>query len=267
MLNLSDGQQEQWRALHGFHEQYTTADSVPALPITLSTQNGSSFTMQHGCPFDWNSAWSTLAWRFDRPHKPQPAAPSEPSQSQPTQPPQTKNMVPAAVVNKVTGANAPKLAKKHAATDHSVLEEARKLSPKGNPSASKGQLCFAVTPDPDGEFSVGLVRIDKCANGLVDYSWWERKSESHAWPDTPVFEPFMPNGRVEKQTGVDPETLLSVPVSLTDGSAKVCQPNAKSIAGQTVRLKKDCITLLRAFVVEHRSDLLAEDDDQPDEDS
>ena len=77
----------------------------------------------------------------------------------------------------------------------------------------------------------------------------------------------MPNGRVEKQTGVDPETLLSVPVSLTDGSAKVFQPNAKSIAGQTVRLKKDCITLLRAFVVEHRSDLLAEDDDQPDEDS
>ena len=76
----------------------------------------------------------------------------------------------------------------------------------------------------------------------------------------------MPKGRVEKQTGVDPETLLSVPVSLTEGSAKAFQPQAKSIAGQTVRLTKACITLLRTFVVEHRSDLLAEDDDPPDQD-
>ena len=265
MKKLSDDQQEQWRAFHQFHEQYTTADSVPTLPITVSSPSGSSFDIQHGTPFDWNTAWSKVAWRYDRPHKPQSTGPPQ-AEQQLEQPPPT-NPLPAALVNKATGANAPKLAKKHAAIYHAVLEEAHKLPPKGNPSASKGQLCFAVLPEPDGEFYVGLVRIEQCVNGIVDYVWWQRKSESHLWADTPTFDPFMPKGKVEKQTGVDQEALLPVPVSLTPASAIAYNPQAKSIAGQTVRLTKACITLLRAFVADQRSDLLGADADSSEEDT
>jgi hypothetical protein len=68
--------------------------------------------------------------------------------------------------------------------------------------------------------------------------------------------PFMPKGKVEKQAKVDQEALLAVPVELTKTSKANYNPNAKSIAGQKVRLTKACMTLLRTFLRIHRSDLI-----------
>ena len=267
MLNFSADQQQQWHALHRFHQLYETADSVPSLPITLQSPAGSSFSMDHGTPFDWHAAWSKLAWRFDRPHKPSTAAapagpsaaPAGSSSSAAAPPPKQVPPRAAALVNKVGGANAPHLEKVHAAKDEAVCEKAQSLQAHGVDAVVVGKLYFAVTPEPEGEMSVGLVRIEKQhSDQTVDYSWWKRKSDSDRWPDTPTFEPFMPMGKVEKHTKVGLETLLSVPVELTPASAKAYKPNAKSIAGQTVRLLKSCVMLLRAFLKIHRKDLIAE---------
>ena len=82
----------------------------------------------------------------------------------------------------------------------------------------------------------------------------------------------MPKGKVEKQAKVDQEALLAVPVELTKTSKANYNPNAKSIAGQKVRLTKACMTLLRTFLRIHRSDLInpinsssGEDDEGSDE--
>ena len=64
---------DQWRALHAFHLQHPTSDSLPLLPITISAprdaaETDQSWTMNHGMPVVWDSMWSKLAWRFNRPH-------------------------------------------------------------------------------------------------------------------------------------------------------------------------------------------------------
>ena len=116
---------------------------------------------------------------------------------------------------------------------------------------------------PQGEFQVGVVRIEAVsADGKeVTIAWWMRKGADtlFRWPDTPTFEPYMPNGRVEKTT-VGLEALVSVPLVLTDATLKTFKPEAKSIAGQSIRLKKECITLLRTFLTLQRSDLVHDDD-------
>ena len=140
-----------------------------------------------------------------------------------------------------------------------MREKAQSLQAHGVDVVVIGKLYFAVMPEPEGELSVGLVRIEKQhSDQAVDYSWWKRQGDGDKWPDTPTFKPFMPKGRVEKQTKVTVESLLSVPVELTPATAKAYKPGAKSIAGQSVRLTKVCVTLLRTFLRIHRKDLIAE---------
>eukprot|EP00966_Prymnesium_polylepis_P186922 4333042-Prymnesium_polylepis.1 len=89
-----------------------------------------------------------------------------------------KAMPPAAVVNRVTGGNAPKLEKKHCVRDAKVLADATALRAKGVDELIVNQLHFAVSPQPDGEFSVGLVRIDKVhKSDMFDLSWWQRSDD------------------------------------------------------------------------------------------
>ena len=258
MLNFSSNQKQQWHAMHEFHSLYETADSVPALPLSLSSPDGSSFVMQHGSPYDWDAMWTKVAWRFDRPHKPKPNATEAPDPSPQSQQPAPQKLPNPAALNVVSGANAPRLAKKHAQFDEMLLGKARALTPKGVSEVAANQLYFAVTPEPDGELSVGLVRVEKVDQSTVDFSWFKRKSDAPFWSDTPTFVPFMPKGRVEKQAGVGIESLLSPPVELTKSSAAQFKADAKSIAGQTVRMTKASMMLLRAFITIHRGDLLNE---------
>jgi hypothetical protein len=282
MTKFSNGQQQQWHALHQFHELYQTADAVPPLPISLQSPDGTSFTMEHGSPFDWDTAWSNLAWRFDRPHKPRPTseapagsstddAGSTSKDGQLEEPSKPQQRDPA-ILNGATGGNAKKSKKKQAVRSESVEDKAKALPAKGMEMVAAKALHFVVSPAPDGELSVGLVRIEQAEAETVDIAWWERVGDSERWPDCPTFKPFMPKGKVEKQAKVDQEALLAVPVELTKTSKANYNPNAKSIAGQKVRLTKACMTLLRTFLRIHRSDLInpinsssGEDDEGSDE--
>jgi hypothetical protein len=265
MAKQTDEQKEQWRALHEFHRKYETADSVPTLPLQLNTANGSCFSMNRGSPVGWKEGWEALAWRFDRPHKPQPPAagavvaagqqqlppPAPPPAAPPAQLPRT--------INLATGGNHRKQKKKNDQRDDAVDAKAKAMPANGVPSPQQHQLVFAVTPDPEGEFSVGLARIEQVNDHSVRIAWFRRKNDdSSTWPDNPVFEPCkLENGRIEIQD-VELETLLPVPVELTRASQDSWRPNKQSIAGQFPKLKKDCVTLLRAFLELQRQDLIAE---------
>ena len=278
MLPFSADQQQQWHALHQFHNLYPTADSVPALPIHLQPPSGSTYTMERGSPIDWNAMWGRLAWRFSRPHQPAAtagpaagaaaAAGTEAAVEGDKEPPLPPNP---ALVNGATGGNNRKLSKKHAKADSAVISQANALKAKGIPAdeLKVNSLHFAVTPTFEGEFAVGLVRIESPeSNGKVGIAWWKRKGVDlpAKWSETPTFEPFMPSGKVEKHQ-VEADTLLSPPIILTPTSSAAYKPAAKSIAGQTVRLKKDCITLLRTFLTIHRPELIDEDESTGEDES
>jgi hypothetical protein len=152
-------------------------------------------------------------------------------------------------------------------TDEAVVAKATSLQAYGLSAVVVGQLCFALTPEPEGEFSVGLVRIEKKhSDETVDLAWWVRTGTADRWPITPTFKPYMPAGKVEKQSKVKLESLLSVPVELTPKSGAEYKPDAKSIAGQSVRLSKDCTVLLRTFLEIHRTDLINDTSGSQDED-
>lgn len=272
MLDQTPEQQAQWRALHQFHLNYPTADSVPPLPQTL-TADGHSFALEHGSPFDWKSAWKALAWCHELPHKDNASSPSHAGSSASTGAAAAEDTTSKratgsdSVVNKVTGANNRKTEKAKGKRDDAMLLQAQRLAPKGRTGIKKHDLCFVVTPEPDGELSVGLVRIEDLGSSSdtsVQIAWWIRKQRSFTWSANPIYIPYMRNNRVEKQV-IDIESLLSVPVSLTDKSLADYTADKPSIAGLTVKLTKACIDLLRAFVEAHRGDLMNEQEDSSDE--
>jgi hypothetical protein len=269
MTDQTEEQKEQWRALHAFHNKFETADSVPTLPVQLTTANGSCFSMNHGSPVGWKEGWASLAWRFDRPHKPQPpVAVAAGQQLQPAAPPPAPppaHQLPR-MINQATGGNNRRQKKKNEQRDDAVDAKANSLSATGLSSPKQHQLAFAVTPTPEGEFSVGLARIEEVLSDSVRIAWFRRKNdEDFEWPDNPVFEPCkLGNGRIEIQD-VEAETLLSVPVELTKASQDAWKGTAKSIAGQFPKLKKDCVTLLRTFLELKRKDLIAEPEPEEDE--
>eukprot|EP00965_Chrysotila_dentata_P126725 4191005-Pleurochrysis_carterae.AAC.1 len=66
---------DQWRSLHTFHTTFTTADTFPAMPISLAPPAGEAETIKTwttatGMPVSWEAAWQKLAFRFPRPHQP-----------------------------------------------------------------------------------------------------------------------------------------------------------------------------------------------------
>tara|TARA_B110001452_G_scaffold101705_1_gene84383 strand:+ start:387 stop:3554 length:3168 start_codon:yes stop_codon:yes gene_type:complete len=290
MASFPELKKEQWRALHQFHETYATAASLPPLPINITTAAGSTFSMDHGSPVSWTAAWAKVAWRFPRPHKPPPANAPAPSsalvvassagapaassalvvassaaggEAGPSNAAASLYSQPAALVNSVTGGNNSRLARAHGQRDVAVVTAATALRASGVESVSLHQLCFAVTPEPEGEFSVGVVRIEKVLHATVEIAWFYRVGweEKHAWPDNPTFKPYMKGTgqrKVEKQE-VGLESLLAVPVTLTGGSVSSFKPDAPSIAGQSIKLEKACVTLLRTFLEIHRVDLIAAD--------
>ena len=165
MTKFSNEQQQQWHALHQFHELYQTADMVPSLPISLQSPSGTSFTMEHGSPFDWDATWSKLAWRFDRPHKPPPTTEaadtaaaavtgSSTDEGSTSKDGQAEFSKPSerdpAIINGATGGNAKKAKKKQAVRAESIEEKAKALPAKGIQTMAANELHFVVAP-PDGE--------------------------------------------------------------------------------------------------------------------
>jgi len=55
----TQGQISEWNALFDFHDKYTTADSVPHMPIVLSL-GGGRFGNMIGAPIAWAELWQVL---------------------------------------------------------------------------------------------------------------------------------------------------------------------------------------------------------------
>ena len=291
MLNFTSDEQEQWRALHAFHEQYTTAgdcslvlclcacipaahtppsahtDSVPILPIELQSPNGSKYAINHGSPLDWTAAWQTLAWRHDRPHKPSVASTSTaivPSASTASSQAERR---PTSLINGVTGGNASTSARAQGKKKEKVAAAANSLVGQPALELQRYQLRFAVTPNFEGEFSVGLVRIEEVNDTQVRAAWWYRTAKSHEWVNAPTFKPYMAGAgnRVDVQW-IDKDTVLPVEVVLTKGSKGNFCHDAKSIAGQTARVEQACIAVLKGYITQHRSELWQRNDDASSDD-
>eukprot|EP00965_Chrysotila_dentata_P135299 4473740-Pleurochrysis_carterae.AAC.1 len=67
---------DQWRALDEFNRRYETVDVLPMLPIACTAPSATAETpgtwsMTRGMPVSWSAAWSKLAWRYARPHRPE----------------------------------------------------------------------------------------------------------------------------------------------------------------------------------------------------
>jgi hypothetical protein len=59
-LGFTAKQESEWRALFSFHEEHQTADSVPKTPAMLTIDDGRAHTLR-GAPMRWRSeVWSTL---------------------------------------------------------------------------------------------------------------------------------------------------------------------------------------------------------------
>eukprot|EP00965_Chrysotila_dentata_P078201 2578222-Pleurochrysis_carterae.AAC.1 len=125
MCAFSSNQRDQWRALAAFHADTTCSDQVPDLPMTLrappaAAETESSWTMQHGSPFSWSGAWDKLAWRYPRPHAPPSSiiATSTEQQADAAAEPAASSVQrvrdDSALINGVTGINAPRAARRRA---------------------------------------------------------------------------------------------------------------------------------------------------------
>ena len=101
----------------------------------------------------------------------------------------------------------------------------------------------------------GCLRSIRVRHRRPHLRWSTPNGTKTPWPEP---HDRYTTGRVEKQAGVGIESLLSPPVELTKSSAAQFKADAKSIAGQTVRMTKASMMLLRAFITIHRGDLLNE---------
>jgi len=282
MVSFPEQQQQQWHAMKYFHDTFPTADTLPPLPITLPSPNGTQFTMQNGSPLDWNAAWEAVAWIHDRPHKPSEGTSAHVNDGTADNAdgassaggseykkgfggglggrggagdgPASRVPADASVVNGVTGANNTKLDRKHAAQDEELAATVRDLPAHGIKELAEHKLHFAVAA-ADGEFRVCVVKVDKLED-ICNTSTFVRDKDNPMWGMTPTLT--APIGRVTK-TKVPRASLLAVPVLLTDTSYRSLDLKARSVAGQSIKLSKKCMTLLREFLKVKRPDLIKYD--------
>lgn len=207
--------------------------------------------MSTGFPVAWNTVWSVLAWRHERPHRPtmnsQAALALEANQENASQEePKERCEEPLAIQNGATGLNNRRLDKKHAVADTRRRCNIEEL-PSHRENVSKGEFVFISVPDltlPEGELQVGLaVALEDCAHDeqSCKFKWfirceWACKTPQHEWSKTPIFkvagDPTNP-----KKAYISEEPLnrvLPVNVRLTQ--------NCK---GERPRLTAECVRVIR----------------------
>jgi hypothetical protein len=288
MLTFPAVKQAQWKAINNFHKTYRTSDMVPSLPLTLTPGDGSagSFTIEHGMPLDWDTIWDELAWRHDRPHRPQhdndankttlaaPVAPAAPTPAplslpEPNLPDSLPPDVRQALINGVTDNSDTKALLARAQRILAIHREVHAMGAAKEVSIPEpGSLVFVELTNFEGEFRVGLGRLattqKPSSDNLLTVEWCVPKGflkiveqrDSFTWKDTQTFEAYMPSGRVAV-TQEPKSKVLPVTVNLTEGSTKTYFPE-KSLAhkDQTIRLLGRCTSALRLYLQEYRPELL-----------
>ena len=233
--DFTPAQHADWDALFGFHEQYTSADSIPSEQMQLKTSDGRVLNMEG--PPDWNELWRVLR-RFPRAHRkdaqPSASAPPPPPPPPPapignlvavTMPDGKVAMLPLAASdaltlnNRVGGINNTKAAvsksKKLAqqAQDVMRLDSARPES-----QIEVGKLYFARIQKSEGELLVGLCTPYGPFEDIPDpddndgvrtvracpVAWFIRKpwsskptAKAYKWSSNPVFIPSLYSELVE----------------------------------------------------------------------
>ena len=272
---------DQWQALRDFHASHKSADTCPNVPFNV---NGAlqSWPVTHGSPFDWAACWKDLCWRRPRAHQPRPiAGAAAPLATITTSPPLDLALQPApaparmtdqqlALLNGMTGKDAPKKTRKQGVTAQTNTNNAAAL-PKCLDSVTEGGLYF-VSLEPsinEGDLRVGLARAVESkaiAEGQahedvkVLVKWYARNEwlgSQHVWQwsDGPSFQVAKVPGTRNVWKSPEPlSSFLPVRVQLTPAALEEGREDSP-------KLLAVCTRFLRAVCV--KRDLVHPPDTNP----
>eukprot|EP00965_Chrysotila_dentata_P111378 3682098-Pleurochrysis_carterae.AAC.1 len=276
MLNFTPAQRDQWRAIAAFHEEFSCSDQVPHLPLTIrappsEAETTSSWTIMHGSPFSWSEAWSKLSFRYPRPHAPSQPSPAAATSSteqqvgdgaaeQQTAASQRRVRDDSAIINGVTGINAPRSARRQAL---GIAQQDTTIDALGisRTTVAVGELVFVGVPGVfEGEFAVGLGRITSGPDqdGDVQVEWLKRVgmsytpgTQGYSWKGSPTFHAWVTNARTQQvSTNTQPlSDILPVPVRLTNKSTHF-ENLPLTHKEQKIRLTAKTVAMLRQFCEE-----------------
>ena len=265
-----------WRALFDFLERHSTSESMPALPTEMPLDDGRPAHVLKGAPVAWDDMWGLFLNHAKEAGAAKAAAEPTFSASSLTPAPQprpaTLPPLPLPMVNVLTGINAPRKERDEAIREHraNVALATMPLS-AAREDLRRGDLYFGELDDFEGEFRVGLFRLEAIDDErkTAEVSWYYRKAynperpeRNHSWSDTATFHPFLEKDKsVSKGYAFPLEAILPVQVVQTkeskrdwDGSVE----RARSIQDTKVRLAKECVTQLREFIKARKPELRIE---------
>ena len=271
-----------WRALFDFLERHSTSESMPELPTAMPLDDGRPAHVLNGAPVAWDEMWSLFLNHAKEAGAAKDKAAAEPtfSASSLTPAPQPRPAtlpplppLPLAMVNVLTGINAPRKERDEAIREHRA-NVALATMPLSAPREDlrRGDLYFGELDDYEGEFRVGLFRLEAIDDErkTAEVSWYYRKAynperprRNHAWSDTATFHPFLEKDKsVSKGYAFPLEAILPVQVVQTKESQKDWDgsvESARSIQDTKVRLAKECVTQLREFIKARKPHLRIDD--------
>lgn len=222
----------------------------------------------HGAPMPWAEVWRILhghaaacGRRGTQPPGGVIGARTESNEDEDA-PRQCEHVVDVAIINGVTGIDARRAELRTAQrgeSRHQLVANLPNRMPKEMLKLHKLYLC--ELEESDGEYMVGLCRLDLMVGDVAHFSWFARKASAvHAWGDTPFFVPYLRPGRGRREVEkgqVPADAFLPVAVEQTVSSAQKWQTfqDGRSIAGSKVRLTKSCMQQLDTFCRVRRPDL------------
>jgi len=222
----------------------------------------------HGAPMPWAEVWRILhghaaacGRRGTQPPGGVTGARTESNEDEDA-PRQCEHVVDVAIINGVTGIDARRAELRTAQrgeSRHQLITNLPNRMPKEMLKLHKLYLC--ELEESDGEYRVGLCRLDLMVGDVAHFSWFARKASAvHAWGDTPFFVPYLRPGRGRREVEkgqVLADAFLPVAVEQTVSSAQKWQTfqDGRSIAGSKVRLTKSCMQQLDTFCRVRRPDL------------
>lgn len=294
---FTEKQLADWDALFQFHHQHPTSSSFAAGDQTLVTQDQRQFVLR--APPSWEALWAELAGRFPRPNLARQRGSADSSglgggsgsrvgssaagggiggggsghsnvqrngedgsAGRCSGSSQGTSAAALPLVNSVTGIGNSKRQRKKAVSSQNTAIAIAAMPPHPS-SVERGDLIFAVLDRFEGEFAVGLARVEDAQSSAdLELVWCERQDKGFAWKSNPVFKVCMTTSGRQRRVATartSLQTVLPVPVLLTEASHAAFKPTA-SLAGQNLRLQKACVQMLRDYCVARNPSLIQSDD-------
>ena len=251
--DLSTEACREWSVLGSFHDKYTKASSVPNLPHTEEIQGGattkeflkageSAQRTFDGTPQALLPLLKRMSFRFPRPlitwdifseeapssfpsfgradQQPETTGEEQSRSEEPRDPRKVNH-----VVHKGQTQGQWKRGQKEMEAEEKAAENSGVLDPE---DLEEGNLYIVKLDKPDGEFSLGLVKL----GAVVDEDtrtvyWFARAGRCHSWPSRVKFERYMDGGTWISDDIPTSSFLLEVDFEddLTDSSPPVRDTN------------------------------------------